>query len=42
MNWILGFVDPLIILNLRMYKITNDIWEYLLTTYNQENATKFF
>ncbi|TXG57941.1 hypothetical protein EZV62_015770 [Acer yangbiense] len=33
MSWILGFVDPLIVLNLRPYKTAKTMWEYLLKDY---------
>jgi hypothetical protein len=42
MSWILGSVDPLIVLNLRAYKTTKTIWEYLLTVYHQDNTARRF
>jgi hypothetical protein len=41
-SWILGFVDPLIVLNLRLYKTTQAIWKYLEKVYYQENNAKCF
>ncbi|KAK0595964.1 hypothetical protein LWI29_011505 [Acer saccharum] len=38
MSWILGFVDPLIVLNLRPYKTVKTMWEYLLKVYHQDNT----
>jgi hypothetical protein len=34
MSWILGSVDPLIVLNLRPYKSEKTMWEYLLKVYH--------
>ena len=34
MSWILGAVDPLIVLNLRPYKTAKTMWEYLLKVYD--------
>jgi hypothetical protein len=34
MSWILGFVDCLIVLNLRPYKSAKTMWEYLLKVYH--------
>jgi hypothetical protein len=39
MSWILGFVDPRIVLNMRPYKSTKTIWKYLLKVYHQDNTT---
>jgi len=38
MSWILGSVDPLIVLNLWAYKTTETMWEYLLKVYHQDNT----
>ncbi|TXG67369.1 hypothetical protein EZV62_008644 [Acer yangbiense] len=38
MSWILGSVDPLIVLNLRPYKTAKTMWEYLLKVYHQDNT----
>jgi hypothetical protein len=35
-------VDPLIVLNLRLYKTTQAIWKYLEKVYYQENNAKCF
>jgi hypothetical protein len=42
MSWILGFVDPLIVLNLRPYKSAKTMWEYLLKVYYQDNTARHF
>ncbi|TXG56864.1 hypothetical protein EZV62_018177 [Acer yangbiense] len=42
MSWILGFVDPLIVLNLRPYKTAKTMWEYLLKVYHQDNTARRF
>jgi hypothetical protein len=34
MSWILGSLDPLIVLNLRPYKSAKTMWEYLLKVYH--------
>ncbi|KAJ0011030.1 hypothetical protein Pint_33411 [Pistacia integerrima] len=34
MTWILGSVDPIIVLNLRPYKTAKSMWEYLKKVYN--------
>ena len=34
MSWILGSVDPLIVLNLRPYNSAKTMWEYLLKVYH--------
>ncbi|KAJ0091548.1 hypothetical protein Patl1_13162 [Pistacia atlantica] len=36
MTWILGSVDPIIVLNLRSYKTAKSMWEYLKKGYNQD------
>jgi hypothetical protein len=42
MSWILGSVDPLIVLNLRPYKTAKIMWEYLLKVYHQDNTARRF
>jgi hypothetical protein len=42
MSWILRSIDPLIMLNLRPYKIVKTMWEYLLKVYHQDNTTRRF
>ena len=42
MSWILGSVDPLIVLNLRPYKSARTMWEYLLKVYHQDNTARHF
>nr|XP_034900647.1 uncharacterized protein LOC118038409 [Populus alba] len=42
MSWILGSVDPLIILNLRPYKTARTMWEYLKKVYYQDNNARRF
>jgi hypothetical protein len=42
MSWILGSVDPLIVLNLRAYKTAKTMWEYLLKVYHQDNSARRF
>ena len=42
MSWILGSVDPLIVLNLRPYKTTKTMWEYLKKVYYQDNNARRF
>ena len=38
MSWILGSVEPSILLNLRPYKTSREMWEYLKKIYNQSNT----
>ncbi|KAJ0046336.1 hypothetical protein Pint_05309 [Pistacia integerrima] len=40
MTWILGSVDPIIVLNLRPYKTAKSMWEYLKKVYNQDNIVR--
>ncbi|XP_031283759.1 uncharacterized protein LOC116142466 [Pistacia vera] len=40
MTWILGSVDPIIVLNLRSYKTAKSTWEYLKRVYNQDNIAR--
>jgi hypothetical protein len=42
MSWILRYVDPLIVLNLRAYKIAQTMREYLLKVYHQDNTAHRF
>ena len=42
MSWILGSLDPLIILNLRPYKTARTMWEYLKKVYYQDNNARHF
>ena len=38
MSWILGSVEPSILLNLMPYKTSREMWEYLKKIYNQSNT----
>jgi hypothetical protein len=42
MTRMLAFVDLLIILNLRLYKTTKSMWEYLKKVYSQNNMAQQF
>ena len=42
MSWILGSMEPSMILNLRPYKSSKDMWGYLKKVYNQSNAARRF
>nr|XP_009802827.1 PREDICTED: uncharacterized protein LOC104248291 [Nicotiana sylvestris] len=42
MTWILGSIDPLIVLNLRPYKAAKAMWDYLQKVYNQDNRARRF
>ena len=42
MSWIFGYVDPLIVLNLRPYKTTKIMWKYLKKVYYQDNNARRF
>jgi len=42
MSWVLGSVDPNIVLNLRPYKTATTMWNYLKKVYNQNNAARRF
>ena len=42
MSWILGSVDPLIVLNLRPYKTAKTMCEYLKKVYYQDNDARRF
>lgn len=39
-KWILGTVEPHLILNLKPYKTEKEMWEYLKTVYHRGNATR--
>ena len=42
MSWILGSVEPSILLNLKTYKTSREMWDYLKKIYNQSNTTRRF
>ena len=42
MSWILGSVDPLIVINLKPSKTTKTMWEYLKKVYYQDNNARRF
>ncbi|KAG8380376.1 hypothetical protein BUALT_Bualt06G0009000 [Buddleja alternifolia] len=42
MSWILGSVDPSILLNLKPYKTSRQMWAYLKKVYNQSNIARRF
>jgi len=42
MTWILGSIDPLIVLNLRPYKTAKAMWDYLQKVYNQDHSARRF
>ncbi|KAG6670394.1 hypothetical protein CIPAW_01G307800 [Carya illinoinensis] len=42
MSWILGSIDPHIILNLRSFKNARDVWNHLKWLYTQNNVAKRF
>lgn len=42
MTLILGFVNQLIVLNLRPYKTVKSMWKYLKKVYNQDNNARRF
>ena len=42
MSWILGSVEPSILLNLIPYKTSREMWEYLKKIYNQSNIARRF
>ncbi|RVW60693.1 hypothetical protein CK203_053058 [Vitis vinifera] len=42
MTWILKSVEPHLVLNLRAYKTTAAMWNYLNTIYNQDNSARHF
>ncbi|KAF5451731.1 hypothetical protein F2P56_026811 [Juglans regia] len=41
-SWILGSIEPHIILNLRPYKTSKAMWEYLKRIYTQNNSARRF
>ncbi|KAF2284582.1 hypothetical protein GH714_027303 [Hevea brasiliensis] len=42
MSWIIGSCESQIVLNLRPYKTTQTMWEYLKKLYNQTNSARRF
>ncbi|KAL8089378.1 hypothetical protein AgCh_038990 [Apium graveolens] len=42
MGWLLGSVDPNIILNLRPFKTSAEMWAYLKKIYSQQNTARRF
>ena len=42
MSWILGSVEPSILLNLMPYKTSREMWKYLKKIYNQSNTAQRF
>ncbi|XP_074592293.1 uncharacterized protein LOC141848078 [Curcuma longa] len=42
MSWILGSVEPSILLNLKPYKNSRAMWDYLKKVYNQNNTARRF
>nr|GLL46629.1 retrovirus-related Pol polyprotein from transposon TNT 1-94 isoform X1 [Ipomoea trifida] len=42
MSWILGSVEPFIVLNLKPYKTSRGMWDYLKKVYNQSNSARRF
>ena len=40
MLWILGSVEPSILLNLKPYKTSREMWGYLKKVYNQSNTAR--
>ena len=42
MSWILGSMEPHIILNLRPYRTSKAMWEYLKRIYTQNNSARRF
>ncbi|KAG6497857.1 hypothetical protein ZIOFF_045763 [Zingiber officinale] len=42
MSWILGSVEPSILLNLKSYKTSREMWDYLNKIYNQSNIARRF
>ena len=39
-TWILGSVEPQYILNLKPYKTSKEMWEYLKQVYHQGNSAR--
>ena len=42
MSWILGSMESSILLNLRPYKTSREMWDYLKNIYNQSNTARRF
>ena len=42
MSWILGRVEPSILLNLKPYKTSREMWGYMKKVYNQSNTARRF
>ncbi|KAG6501800.1 hypothetical protein ZIOFF_041684 [Zingiber officinale] len=42
MSWILGSVEPSILLNLKSYKTSREMWDYLNKIYNPSNIARRF
>nr|GMC82763.1 Retrovirus-related Pol polyprotein from transposon TNT 1-94 [Ipomoea batatas] len=42
MSWILGSVEPSILLSLKPYKTSRGMWDYLKNVYNQSNSAQRF
>ncbi|XP_068667694.1 uncharacterized protein [Aristolochia californica] len=42
MTWILGFIEPHLVLNLRPYNTAADMWNYLHKVYHQNNTARRF
>nr|GMD15921.1 Retrovirus-related Pol polyprotein from transposon TNT 1-94 [Ipomoea batatas] len=42
MSWILGSVEPSILLSLKPYKTSRGMWDYLKNVYNQSNSARRF
>ncbi|KAF3621213.1 hypothetical protein FXO37_32912 [Capsicum annuum] len=40
MTWLLGSIDPLIVLNLRPYNTAKAMWDYLQRVYKQDNSAR--
>lgn len=41
-TWILGSVEPHLILNLKPYKTAKGMWEYLKKVYHMENSARLY
>ena len=42
MSWILGSMEHYMLLNLKPYKSSREMWDYLKKVYNQSNTTQRF
>jgi hypothetical protein len=42
MSWILGSMEPSVLLNLKPYKSSREMWDYLKNIYNQSNTAQRF